>query len=221
MSRVDKIEQLKRAIEQKSTVDLSQLNQQEKDELKNMSLKGSLALKGKISNLQTRRLDDDQEILNKAAGVNSSVDNLKAETLRIKQEKEEKKAREEEEKKNYLKAKADLIKGKNIVDTVTDAYSGAHETVMNTANKVTDTASNFWDSIGRWATPGTIFLPVSILLIFFFVLLPVNGHTRMEWLWLAMIGHARIKGSSDRPSQTVESDVYEAVSSTRGTMREL
>jgi Fe2+ transport system protein B len=53
-----------------------------------------------------------------------------------------------------------------------------------------------WHSLGGLGTPGTIWLPIAILLIFFFLLLPVNGHTRAMWFWLAITGNARIQSGS-------------------------
>jgi hypothetical protein len=44
-------------------------------------------------------------------------------------------------------------------------------------------------------TPGSLVLPLSVLLVFFFLLIPVNGHTRFTWLWLVLAGDASI-GSS-------------------------
>lgn len=45
-------------------------------------------------------------------------------------------------------------------------------------------------------TPGGITLPLVILLVFFFMLVPVNGHTRMTWLWLVLSGNAMISGGT-------------------------
>lgn len=45
-------------------------------------------------------------------------------------------------------------------------------------------------------TPGSILLPLGILLVFFFLLLPVNGHTRLVWLWLVLTGNAEIQQQS-------------------------
>lgn len=39
-------------------------------------------------------------------------------------------------------------------------------------------------------TPGSIALPLILLLVFFFFLVPVNGHTRFTWLWLVISGDA-------------------------------
>lgn len=43
--------------------------------------------------------------------------------------------------------------------------------------------------------PGSIMLPLFLLLIFFFLLIPVNGHTRAVWLWLVLSGNAAIADS--------------------------
>ena len=64
------------------------------------------------------------------------------------------------------------------------------------ADQVIQTGKDLWGGLSRVATPGTIFLPVALLLIFWLLLLPVNGHTRIEWLWLALTGNAHIKGEN-------------------------
>lgn len=43
--------------------------------------------------------------------------------------------------------------------------------------------------------PGGIGVPLGILFILFLLLLPVNGHTRIMWLWLAITGQAQIGGA--------------------------
>lgn len=45
-------------------------------------------------------------------------------------------------------------------------------------------------------TPGSLMLPLIILLIFFMLLLPVNGHTRFVWLWMVLTGDASIGQTS-------------------------
>lgn len=80
----------------------------------------------------------------------------------------------------------------NLIKTGTDAFAGAQEQIFDTADKIRDTAGGFWDSIGRISVPGSIWLPLVILLIFFFLLLPVNGQTRAQWLFLALTGQAHI-----------------------------
>jgi hypothetical protein len=80
------------------------------------------------------------------------------------------------------------------INTATSAFQGAQDQAFKTAEKVRDTAGGAWDWIGRIAIPGSIWLPIAILLLFFFLLLPVNGHTRAQWLWLSLIGQAHIEG---------------------------
>ena len=49
----------------------------------------------------------------------------------------------------------------------------------------------------RLPTPGSLVLPLVILLVFFFLLLPVNGHTRFVWIWLVLTGNADIGGNGN------------------------
>lgn len=42
--------------------------------------------------------------------------------------------------------------------------------------------------------PGGIGVPLAILFALFLLLLPVNGHTRIMWLWLAITGQAQVGG---------------------------
>ena len=44
-------------------------------------------------------------------------------------------------------------------------------------------------------TPGSIAIPLILLLVFFFLLIPINGHTRFVWLWLVLSGNAEISPS--------------------------
>ena len=49
--------------------------------------------------------------------------------------------------------------------------------------------------------PGGIGVPLVILLLLFLVLIPVNGHTRITWLWFAIVRHAQF---SDKPGTGFE-----------------
>ncbi len=68
------------------------------------------------------------------------------------------------------------------------------------ANNVVDKFGQVWRGatvqLGRIPTPGSIILPLVVLLVFFFMLLPVNGHTRFVWLWLVLTGNANIGDNS-------------------------
>lgn len=41
-------------------------------------------------------------------------------------------------------------------------------------------------------TPGGILFPLVVLLVFFFLLVPVSGHTRAVWLWMVLSGNAQV-----------------------------
>ena len=83
--------------------------------------------------------------------------------------------------------------GEEAIKITGDTIKGIHDQASHTAKRVGDTVGGVWDSIGRVATPGSIWLPIAVLLIFFFLLLPVNGYTRMQWLFLALTGQAQIQ----------------------------
>ena len=54
-------------------------------------------------------------------------------------------------------------------------------------------------ALGNIPIPGDILLPLFILLLFFFALIPINGNTRLKWLWLAITGNASISASGGTP----------------------
>jgi hypothetical protein len=51
-------------------------------------------------------------------------------------------------------------------------------------------------------TPGDLWVPLALLLFFFLVLFPVNGHTRIMWLWMTITGNAQIGGALPQPTMT-------------------
>lgn len=55
--------------------------------------------------------------------------------------------------------------------------------------------------------PGGIMLPLGILLVLFLILIPVNGHTRLMWLWLAFTGNAQIGPALIPPVQLATSGI--------------
>ena len=104
---------------------------------------------------------------------------------------------------------AEAAKTLKTVKTATDlASTGAkigadvRGNVDNTVSKVQDTVGHVAGTLEQVSTPGGIFLPITILLIFFFLILPVNGMTRAQWLWLSIIGDAQIQASGTTTSAT-------------------
>lgn len=77
-----------------------------------------------------------------------------------------------------------------------DQQEEARDVISEQAKNAMIMLSDLWKAtqshLGTIPTYGSIFLPLSVLLIFFFLLLPVNGHTRAVWLWLTLTGQAEI-----------------------------
>ena len=71
--------------------------------------------------------------------------------------------------------------------------------VDGTVNRVSKTVDDVNKNLESVSTPGSIWLPISTLLIFFFLLLPVNGMTRAQWLYQTLIGNAQIGGAATNP----------------------
>ena len=46
--------------------------------------------------------------------------------------------------------------------------------------------------LGGIATPGDVWTPFFILLALFLIMIPVNGHSRLLWLWLVILGGAHV-----------------------------
>ncbi len=69
-----------------------------------------------------------------------------------------------------------------------------------TANRTANAAGKIWRGTGLTLesipTPGSLAFPLIVLFVFFVLLLPVNGHTRLMWLWLTLTGNASVLGDS-------------------------
>lgn len=108
----------------------------------------------------------------------------------------QRKAEIEEARKTQLKEAAKTTTtvktASDLVGTGAKIASDVRGSVNDTTSKVRETVGNVAGTLETVSTPGTIFLPVTILLIFFFLLLPVNGYTRAQWLWMSLTGSAKI-----------------------------
>lgn len=73
-------------------------------------------------------------------------------------------------------------------------------------NKFFDLVNKLWNtsrsSLEDIPTPGSLIFPLIILLVFFFLLVPVNGHTRIVWIWLVLTGNAEVAGSQESTGST-------------------
>lgn len=128
---------------------------------------------------------------------------LEAEARLIKSERLKEEDRQKEEEAAALSAQ-------QAKEKFTTAIENAKSDAEKTVGRVVDTGKSLWGSLASVATPGSIFLPIAVLIIFYLLLLPVNGHTRIEWLWLTLTGNARLTGESEaltaasNNSQTVQ-----------------
>lgn len=113
---------------------------------------------------------------------------------------EEKKQKQQEKEAE----KAKTAEEKRIAE-IEAARNAQQQKVQGLASSTLRQAGNIWQNtkvrIGDIPTPGSIMLPLAILLLGFFILIPVNGHSRFVWLWLALSGNAKIglTSSPDSP----------------------
>jgi|SRR5579872_391976 len=123
----------------------------------------------------------------KAAATSDAVKaKLQEEIDQAKQRKDEEAARRKAELKTIKTATTIAQTGAQVGSSVSGAAS-------KTVDRVQETVGNVAGTLESVSTPGSIFLPIAILLIFFFLILPVNGMTRAQWLWLSLIGDAQIQ----------------------------
>jgi hypothetical protein len=80
--------------------------------------------------------------------------------------------------------------------TARQAIETGSDAVRSTQDIIKAQALRVGSVIGGVPIPGDILLPLSILLLFFFVLIAVNGHTRLMWLWLTLTGNASLATGS-------------------------
>lgn len=82
-----------------------------------------------------------------------------------------------------------------------NAFDASARATVSTAKNIVHGANV---RLGSIPTPGGITLPLVILLIFFFLLIPVNGHTRLTWLWLALSNNAAISPVGTEQSRSTD-----------------
>lgn len=165
------------------------------------------------------RLAGEDAQLDEAAAVQSNKELLEAQRLeqaKIKTEADLLRLEEAKRKATSAKVKAELAnEQQNIKDGIAEREAEKEEEdktppdfkeltkskaksiasgATDTFNRILDVGKQLWDSLAQVTTPGSIFLPLGVLVVFFLLLLPVNGHTRAEWLWLALTGNAHISG---------------------------
>lgn len=72
------------------------------------------------------------------------------------------------------------------------AGQAVSDSTTRTIDNVRAIAGKTAAAVGGVPIPGDLITPLSVLLIFFFALVVINGHTRLSWLWLVLSGNASI-----------------------------
>lgn len=96
------------------------------------------------------------------------------------QEEENKSEEEQEEKPELEPASIQVVK----------------QTAQNEVAFLKGLGQNALKALSAARRPGGLFLPIALLLLFFLVLIPINGYSRLAWLWLVLLGDASITGES-------------------------
>lgn len=60
--------------------------------------------------------------------------------------------------------------------------------------------------IGGIPTPGGIAVPLGLLLFFWLILIPVNGHTRLRWLWNSFFGFSALSHTETTGGNIIKND---------------
>lgn len=93
---------------------------------------------------------------------------------------------------------------------VAKAQAGQESAYARASNAIDQTKRGIGRRLGsanRWAshipTPGGVWVPFLILMSLFLVLFPVNGHTRVKWLFLVILGQAVLPGELGTSENTI------------------
>lgn len=96
------------------------------------------------------------------------------------------------------KEEADRLRKEQEAEAAKSAALKAGEKAIKTSGKIVHGADV---RIGSIPQPGSIVFPLVVLLLLFFLIVPVNGQTRLGWLWAVLTGNAYV-GDPVRPAQT-------------------
>ena len=79
-----------------------------------------------------------------------------------------------------------------------------------------ETGGNVSGWLARVPTPGSLWFPLALLLIFFFILITYGGHTRLQWAWLVLTGNASFNlGGSGEIAPAQSGDTGQPTSSSQ------
>ena len=127
-----------------------------------------------------------------ARDLDREIDETKDEAL---QSTERERASIREMKRAQLEADRQREEESEAVYKARQALEGVQDTVASGREVVRNNALRVGNAIGSIPIPGDLIVPLAILLLFFFALIPIGGHTRLMWLWLTLTGNAQISGA--------------------------
>jgi hypothetical protein len=108
-----------------------------------------------------------------------------------------------------LRKKQEELLGKQEAERLREEQRKAEErqkTLLGLAeglrDKTSETGGKAASFLSALPTPGSLWFPLALLLIFFFILIPYGGHTRLQWAWLVLTGNASFNLTTE-PRQTI------------------
>ena len=112
---------------------------------------------------------------------------------RIQDEIEAAKVRKEQDRVDRETQAKTIQTAKDVSGIASTVYNDAKNQVDGVVNRASEFGLGVNATLEGVSVPGSIWLPITVLLLFFFLLLPVNGKTRAEWLFQTILGRAQIK----------------------------
>lgn len=95
-----------------------------------------------------------------------------------------------QQEQDIARANLALLKGDEAFED--SFYGKASKKVVGFGQGIKKGAFRANRSLANIPTPGGVWAALAVLLFLFLVLFPVNGNTRLYWLWLALTGNASI-----------------------------
>lgn len=91
----------------------------------------------------------------------------------------------------------DVLHGERKLTDAQARQENAYTVVSNKVGRAKQNVTRRASTANKWLanvpTPGGVWLPFIILMVLFLILFPVNGHSRMMWLFLVIIGQAQFQ----------------------------
>ncbi len=127
-----------------------------------------------------------------AQDLDNQIEDARQEAL---QSTEQERASIREMKRAQLEADRQRAEESEAVQKARQAIEGVQDTVASGREVVRTNALRLGNAVGAIPIPGDLIVPLALLLLFFFALIPIGGHTRLMWLWLTLTGNAQISGT--------------------------